>query len=143
MTTPNPPSVDIKDLLVAAEIGTFAASSGWGIFIGEMPDKPDTAITVYDTGGMDPNPAFAQDQPAVMVKVRTAPGDYLQGWARAHAIKNALLGLPSQTINGTRYVLCNMKGDINQLGRDESRRMAFSLNFQLIREPDATGTHRE
>jgi len=50
----NPVSEDIKDKLVELGIGTYAATTGWGIFTVEEPDKPDTAITIYNTPGRAP-----------------------------------------------------------------------------------------
>lgn len=135
------PCIDIKDMLISAGIGTFKATSGWGIYVSEEPTAPDTVVTVYDTGGMDPNPKLLLDHPSVMVRVRGAAGDYSTAWAKALAVKDALLGKAAATVNSTRYVGIWMKGDINYLGRDDNRRPLFSLNFAITREP-ASGTYR-
>ncbi len=135
------PCIDIKDMLVSAGIGTFKAASGWGIYVSEEPTAPDTVVTVYDTGGQDSEPNILLDYPSVMVRVRGAPGDYAAAWSKAQAVKDALLGKSAATVNSTRYVGIWMKGDINYLGRDESRRPQFTLNFAITREP-ASGTYR-
>lgn len=135
------PSEDIKDLLVAAGVGIFAAETGWSINISKEPTKPDTAITIYPTGGTDPNPKFILDHPSVQVRVRGGIKDYNAGYAKAQAIKDALLGLPSQTVDGTVIVGVWMISDIAFLRYDDNDRPLFTTNWRLDREP-ATGTNR-
>lgn len=135
-------AVGISDVLVAAGVGTFGATVGWGIFIHqEPPSPPDTAITIYETGGTDPNPKWLLDFPSVQVRVRGAKGGYVAAKAKATDVLNALLGLPSQTINSDVWVAVNQVGGINSLGQDDKDRPLFSLNYGLIIEP-ATGTNR-
>ena len=137
----NPPSVDIKDILVTASIGTFGAASGWSIGIGDEADSPDTRITILDRPGRDPSPKYLMDEPGIQIRVRTGAGDYVAGYAKALAIKDKILGLPSATHSTTLYVTVNMLGDIGYVGTDEKRRPVFSLNFLIRREP-ASGTNR-
>lgn len=139
-------AVEIKDLLVAAAVGTFNVtdpndSDTWSIVVGRMPDR-DRAIVCYDSGGKAPNPQWLVDYPTVQVKVRGSQSDYVDAVNKAEEVKNALLGLPSQTIGTDIYVSVSLIGDRNFLGYDENGRPMFSLNFQLIINP-ATGTHRK
>jgi hypothetical protein len=124
-----------KDLLVAAGVGTFGAPTGWGIFINKQPTTPDTVITAYASGGLDPNPQWLLDFPSLRVQVRGAPGGYVAAQSKAKDVKDALLGLPSQDLNGDRWVSVLMNGDILSLGHDEENRPLFSINFSLIIEP--------
>ncbi len=135
------PAEGIKDLLVAASVGTFAATSGWGIFIGKEPKAPDSTIAIQVTGGLEPNTIWLLDFPSVQVRVRGDKGGYVAAHAKSVEVQDALLGLPSQTINGDRWDLVVGLGGINSLGFDEQDRPLFSLNYQLTIEP-ATGTHR-
>ena len=129
------PAVGAKDLLVAAGIGTFAGTSGWGIFIGKLPQKPETAIAVVGTGGQTANPKYLLDYPSIQVLIRGAKNGYQAAYAKALASKNTLLGLSSQTVNGDWWVQVNMIGDITPLGFDENDCPMFSVNFSLIIEP--------
>ncbi len=131
------PSDGIKDLLVSAGIGVFKTT----IFIGSEPNKPDAAITINNTGGLPSNPKFLLDFPAVQVMVRGDENGYQAMWTKVVAIKDALLGLPSQDLNGDRWVAINQAGNEGFLGFDDNNRPRVSLNFNLIIEP-ATGTHR-
>ena len=134
--------VGIKDLLIASPaLGTFGANTGWSINIGKLVSSPHTAIGIMQSGGLPPNPRYLLDYPSVQIMVRGAANDYQGGLAKAQAVKDRLLGIPSQTLNSDRWVACNMLGDIINLGFDENNCPMFALNFQLIIEP-ASGTNR-
>lgn len=128
-------AVGAKDLLVTAGVGIFAASSGWGIYIGQEPTLPTTVITLFNTGGRASNPLWLLDFPSLNARVRGAPGGYVAAQQKAKDVKDALLGLPSQDLNGDRWVSVTMIGDINELGFNENNQPQFSLNFALIIEP--------
>lgn len=136
------PAVSMKDLLVAANVGTFAAVSGWAISIGEMYDKPDTQITIRNSGGRPSWPTWLLNFPSIQIMVRGSQNGYTDAYNKCVGIKDALLGIPSQDLNGDRLVAINAIGDINDLKSDENRRPMFSLNFALIIEP-ASGGYRE
>ncbi len=134
-------AIGAKDLLVAAGVGAFNASSGWSIHISKLPSKPDTAVSVVRTGGPPGNPRWLLDFPTVQVMVRGAANGYQAAESKVQAVKDTLLGLPSQDIGGDRWVAVNMLGDPVFLGYDENNRPKWSLNFPLIIEP-ATGANR-
>jgi len=136
------PSEGIKDLMVTAGIGTFAATSGWFVGISKQPDLPNTCVVAYDSGGQAPNPRWLINKPSVQVRVRGDRGGYNAAYTKCVDVVNALLGLPSQDINSDRWVSIAQIGDINFLGYDALDRPMFSLNFGLIIEP-ASGTYRE
>ena len=145
-------AVEIRDLLVAAGVGTFNYQGNdpniWSIVVGKRPDKPNRCIVCYDSGGLSPNPRWLVDYPRVQVIVRGGPNDYaaLAGGAgtsgKVDDVVNALLGIDSQVINGDNWVSVTLVGDRNFIGYESNDRPMFSLNFQLIINP-ATGTHRE
>ncbi len=129
------PAISAKDILVTAGVGTFGALSGWGIFIGQEPTNPSTVITLFNSGGRESNPLWLIDFPSLNARVRGAPGGYEAAHQKAKDTKDALLGLPSQDLNGDRWVSVTMIGDINELGFNENNQPQFSLNFALIIEP--------
>ncbi len=135
-------AVGIKDLLVTGSVGAFGGAADWAIYIGAMPDKPDAAIGIFNTGGSAPNPQWLIDFPSIQVRIRGNEGSYEDAYTKCIAIKSILLGLPSQDINGDRWVSVSGIGDITELGRDQNKRPEFSVNFALIIEP-ATGAHRD
>lgn len=138
----NNPTVGTKNLLVAAGVGTYGATSGWGIFLGKLPTAPDTAIAITSSSGSPSNPKYLIDYPSVQVLVRGAKNGYEAAYDKALAVQNALLGLPSQTVNGDLWVQVNQIGSIAEMGFDDNNRPLVSVNFALIVEP-ASGTYRE
>lgn len=141
----NPFSIDAKDMLVTAGVGTFAATSGWSIHISKEPDGspfPNTTITIYDTGGPGPNPKWLLEEVSIQVRIRGDVNGFQNAWIKAQAIKDALLGKDPSTVNTTRYTGIYMDGDISFLMYDDSNRPIIALNFRTIREP-ASGTNRE
>jgi len=139
----NPPSEDLKNVLVAAGIGTFGATSGWGIFIGKEPDKPNTAITLYDTGGYEPNPKWLQDNPTVQVRVRGT--NYKTTLQKAKDARDALLGIGPNDFPAsvtTTYVGIWVSSDVGYIGSDDKNRFIFTFNLRITIEP-ASGAYRE
>lgn len=142
--TIRPVTMDIVGLLEAANVGTFGSalgtSSGWAIFVGSEPDKPDDCITLYDTAGDPPNPKWLLDYPRFLVRVRSH--DYQQGFAKAEELKDVLLGLPSQDIGTIRYDGIWVVTDTQFLQADQQGRSIFVNTWRTIREPK-TGTNRK
>jgi hypothetical protein len=140
----NNPATAIKDLLETANVGEFAATTGWGLFVGKMPTTPDTVIACIVSGGQPSNPKYLIDYPSVQVIIRGARNNgYEDAYNKATAVKDALLGLPSQVIEGDNWVAINQIGDIATLGFDANNCPMFSVNFALIIEPaSTTGTNR-
>lgn len=137
-----PITMDIRDLLVTASVGIVPVNGGsdtWPIYIGSEPDKPNDCITLYDIPGTSPNPKWLLDYPRFLARVRS--DNYEQGFTKAEELKSALLGLPSQDINGIRYVGIWVVVETHFLKADGEGRSIFVNTWRCIREP-ATGTHR-
>lgn len=129
------PAEIAKDLLVAAGVGTFGSQSGWGIFVSKEPTSPDTTVTVYNTGGLAPNPKWLLDFPSIQVRVRGAANGFVAARQKAQDAKDALLGIPSQDVGPDRLVAINGISDVADIGYDEKERPLFTVNFSLIIEP--------
>ncbi len=131
----NPPSVGIRDLLVA-----HVAVSLWQLEIGTMPDTPDRIIVITDTGGVEPNPKWLLDFPTIQVMIRGNANGHLDTWREAKAVKDILLGIASFTsADGDRWVAINQNGDLAHIGRDDGMRPLFTINFAIILEPQVVG----
>ena len=131
----NPASFDIATFLAAQGVGTV----GTDIFVGREPSEPAFIISIFDVGGISPNPKFLRDEPQVQCRVRGEVNDYNNAFAKAQLIKDILLGAQPQDLNGTDYVLFTQIGEILSLGYDENNRVALVSNWQLVREPDSGG----
>lgn len=130
---------DVRDILDAANIVVWQGSGPWPLFIGSEPSDPNDCVTLYDIPGEAPNPKWLLDFPRFMVRVRS--GSYLNGFNKTEEIKDALLGLPSQTIGDIRYDGVWVVVDTHFLMSDTRGRSIFVSTFRSIREP-STGTHR-
>lgn len=125
----------VKDKLVAANIGVWKASTGWNISIGKLPSKPDTAVAVILGPGLEANPKYLLDYPSVQVLVRGDTNGYVAATEKIQKVKDVLLGLHSQDVNGDRWVQVNAIGDIIPLGYQDNDKPMFSMNFQFIIMP--------
>lgn len=130
------PSIGIKDLIVAANLGTFATPpnlNNWPIFISKLPAEPDQCICIYDASGQSPDPKWLLDYPQVTVIVRGK--GFVDCSAQIRNIRSVLHGLYSQVINGDQWNSLTQMGDLVPLGHDEKDRYTMTANFRLIIEP--------
>ena len=133
------PAIGVKDLLVAATQGVFAATTGWNISVGKFPTSPNTSIVCVDTGGPSPYPHLLLNTPSVQMMVRGEPGDYVGASVKIRSAVDALLGLPAQSVNGDAWGGIRQMGDVAFLGYDDLNRPLFTSNFSIIVEPKAGG----
>lgn len=132
----NPASEDIKDIMVDAGIGVFAAETGWGIFIAEEPTKPDQTITVIDTSGTEPDFGVDIRNPSIQILVRGKKLDgFLLAYSKAEEVFDLLNEYTNQIWSGARYIGIWAEADILFVGFDDNKRPQFSLNFRIQRSP--------
>lgn len=121
------PAANIASLLVAQGLGPTANS----IFVGRDPGGTTLTITLYDYAGSSPNPKYNRSEPRVQVLVCGASNDYAGAYDKALAIKNYLLGLPSQAFGSEIYFAFRMISDITFIGYGANNRPMFTLNFLI------------
>lgn len=124
MTT-NPPSVDVKKILVDGGVLT-------PIYVGEEPVNPDEVVTIYDTGGDNPNPKWVIDFPDIQIRSRA--NDYSTSYSNLLIIRDKILGMDKSTVNTTDYVGIFATSDILSLERDSHDRYICVCNFRINRE---------
>ena len=131
----NPPSKVLQDLLVTGSIvQTSDATADWFSTRSMMADSPNRCVTLYDYAGGNPDPKWNIDNPSVQCVIRGNVNDYDLCWSKAKEVKDALLGIMSQDIDGDRWISISMRGDINFLGRDDTSRPRLSVNFSILKE---------
>lgn len=130
------PIIAVKDFLEAKGVGRFDPTyGGWVLNLSKEPISPDTTITIYNTGGLPPNPKYLLDYPSVQVRVRGRPNGYVESRATAERVKDVLLGIDSQDHGDDRWDSITMATDIVDLGYDQNNRPLHTLNFRCIVEP--------
>lgn len=120
-------------LYVATQgLGVFGGSAGWVVGANGEPPSPDTAITIYDTGGQDLD-TDEQDvaQPSFQVRVRSKS----QIDARQKQLDiRAILVRPGEdpAFDGVtlRFTAVQLTTDILFIGRDGNDRFLFTANFR-------------
>ncbi len=136
---------DIMGILQTAGVGTIGATAGWrinGFAESDGASIPDTLITIYPTGGVAPNPRWRLDRPSIQARIRGTIGGFDTPYAKAEAVRDALLGIDRLTVVVGVLVSVTMLSDIIGLGPDSNNRPIFVVNFNLIVEPN-TGTYRD
>lgn len=127
---------DVAAYLVAQ---SHASAVGTDIFVNQLPDTPDEAISVYDTPGLESDQAFNDGSageavlihPAVQVRKRHTDGD--DAMDDALGIFNELDGLGKATLNSVDYEYIKANHMPYLLEIDEKRRPVVVCNYQLTR----------
>lgn len=128
----NPPSIDIKDMLVAETNLQFEFAVN--LFIGREPAKPDHCVTIFDTMGANPDLTLDQlsiYRPSVQIRVRDT--SYQAGWELIQAISNTLHARAQEVWNGTLYSIIYISSGPAMLYWDDDNRVHFIVNFDIQR----------
>jgi|SRR6478736_7928105 len=129
----------VKSILIAAGVGQSSPSQDWFVTVGGTIDSPANLIAIRKTGGKSANPRWSVDYPSIQVRVRGVTNGYRAAEQKVIAVKNALLGIPSQDVAGGRLTAVNAIGDYQDIGQDQNNRPQFTMNFAIIYEPINAG----
>jgi hypothetical protein len=102
----------------------------------EMPESPNTCVSVIDSGGYDQIVGEDFHKPTVQIRVRGPRGTYSAVYALALAIQTFLLtvhGDGEVEIGGSRYFGIWAEGDVLDIGPDENGMPEVSMNFRCFR----------
>jgi hypothetical protein len=119
------------DRLVTDGVGTLTTD----LFIGLLPEEPDTCVAVFEYGGLGPVETFGDggislDRPQVQVLVRAA--DYETGLAKAVAARVSLSALVNVSLSGLVVLRVAPQSSVNFLGNDKQDRPMFSVSFAAV-----------
>ena len=95
------------------------------VYVGSMPTSPDNSVCIYATGGYPRDLAGSMiREPTFQIRVRNT--SYTTGYALCETIQGLLHG-----VNGTSdFLLIEQESDILDVGRDESNRQEWTINFR-------------
>jgi hypothetical protein len=127
----NSPAYDIANMIDASPIGLGELAVD--LFVSREPTTPNNCISIFDTGGFEPDAKHDISRPTIQIRVRNSV--YLTGYNLATAIKDALHGLYEQEEGLSNYLIILAMGDVTHIGLDDSNRNIFTINFRMIREP--------
>lgn len=133
------PAEELARYLADQGVGTLAGAASWAITFSRMPDDPDDAICLYDSGGSPPI-VYDEELREPFVQVRVRGTDH----ASIHSKAEEIFGLlcepgdipgPSREIEGGLYLGIWMDSDFIDLGRDENNRIRIASNYRCNRQP--------
>ena len=126
---------DLADRLTTAGV----ANTGTTLFKGTMPSTPDELMALYQTGGPSPVHAMAAgpgsavvERPHVQIVARALRADSASFLAQK--AYHALDALGDVTLNGIRYLSVYALHTPFFLRRDESNRVEYVCNYEIVRE---------
>lgn len=133
------------------DIGTrlsslFGVTLGTDLYLGQLPERTDTCIVVYERpgavhfnmgaeDGAEHTPSLEQPRIQVLVRRANSPTAYPEGSDLIYEITRRLPTV-NVTINGTRYIAIEAMGTAGPLDEDKEGRISFVSNFMVTREPE-------
>lgn len=106
-------------------------SVGNQLYKGNMPPIPDSCVAIVGRPGMKPNAYIpAEKAPAFQVLVRDV--SYSSGEAILAKVRASLQSKTPQTIGSTYFFYINATAEGGWIGRDETGRDLWSINFQTM-----------
>jgi hypothetical protein len=110
------------------------------IYKGFLPPTPDTAIAIYETGGVAPIRAMGNvagravvERPRIQVVCRAGQYDYQAARLKAQDVFALLDGMPARTVNGVSYLDSAAVQSPFLMGRDESGRPKIACNYDVVK----------
>ena len=95
-----------------------------GLYVGYMPDTPDNAVAIYNTGGYARDMSgSAVEEPTFQVRVRNA------SYAAVEIVCRTVMEKLHRK-NATKLLMIQSQSAVLDLGRDDSNRPEWSMNFR-------------
>jgi hypothetical protein len=109
------------------------------LFIGILPETPDTCVGLYEYAGAQPLEVFQNmgetlERPSIQVIVRATRNDYPTARQLIEDVRDTLTDITDETIGGVRFLRVNPISSINAVGTDENDRPEFTLSLQAVVE---------
>jgi hypothetical protein len=132
-------------MAVLGDLGTFMAANvtdttltlGTNLFLGRMPDAPDTCVALYETGGQPPTDVFGADSAPPIetagVMCHTRATSYSACQSLAVDIMKTISKVINESLSGTAYYKVQASQSPFALIRDDQDRMLFSCNFTAVK----------
>jgi hypothetical protein len=127
---------DLADLLSTAGIGDIGTTADYAIFKGAMPDVPERAIVIHETGGFPTlhvmGPKNLIEYPRVQIVVRAPQYLYSTGRQKAADVFSSLDGV-GRNINGVEYLWIEAVQPPFSIGVDKNLRPLIACNYDITR----------
>ena len=127
------------------DVGTFMAANvtaatltlGTNLFLGRLPESPDTCVAIYETAGTAPDDVFGADSAPPIenagLMCHTRAIAYSDCQSLAVDIMKTLSKVINETLTSTYYYKVEPSQSPFGLMRDDQERMVFSCNFTAVK----------
>ena len=127
---------DIGTYLNAASSSTQDLTLGTNLFLGRLPETPDTCVGVIQTAGVAPTATFGTRFPplepqGLQTVVRATT--YATAEALAVDVMKSLASVDNQTLTSTLYLKIEAQQSPFALERDAQERLIMSCNYNVIK----------
>ena len=123
--------IDSLATYVATDLGL--GTVGTNVFKQNLPDQPDTAICIYDSGGGPPALTGADDTDTPSWQIISRSLDPSTAMTNLQTIFRGLHGMTETTIYSLHVkLLWALQSNPVNLGRDAKQRFEFVMNFRAM-----------
>tara|TARA_R110002020_G_scaffold122376_7_gene277704 strand:+ start:579 stop:986 length:408 start_codon:yes stop_codon:yes gene_type:complete len=125
------------DTYLAATVTDVSLTLGTNLFLGRLPETPDTCVAVIETAGQSSVDAMggstlpAYTRPRAQVLVRAVA--YSDASDLAVDIYKKMQLIDNESLSGVRYLRADGLQSPFYLDRDMEERAVFSCNYQTLR----------
>lgn len=127
---------DIGTYLAAASISTQDLTLGTNLFLGRLPDSPDTCVGLIQTGGVAPIDTFGTSFPPLEVpslQTLIRASSYATSESLAIDIFKSLSAVENATLTSTLYLKIEAEQSPFPVERDRQERVIFSCNYSIVK----------
>jgi hypothetical protein len=127
----------LEDLGGYLDSSTPSLTLGTNLFYGLMPETVNNVVALYENAGAAPNFTLGSsglpqmERPQLQVLIRNT--SYSGGRSLAETIYRTLTAITNQVINTNSYLRVEALGMPTVLERDSSKRVVFTMNFDVVR----------
>jgi|TARA_R110002020_G_scaffold246713_4_gene460601 hypothetical protein len=127
---------DVGTYLAAASISTQDLTLGTNLFLGRLPDSPDTCVALVQTAGVAPEDTFGTSYPPLEtqgLQVLSRAAAYATAESLAVDIFKSLQTVDNQTLTSTLYLKIEATQSPFALSRDTQERGIVACNYLIMK----------
>lgn len=127
---------DVGTYLAAASISTQDLTLGTNLFLGRLPESPDTCVGLVQTSGTSPTDTFGTSYPPVEnqgLQTLIRASSYATAEALAVDVMKSLSSVENETLTSTLYLKIEAQQSPFALDRDSQERLVMSCNFLVAK----------
>jgi len=125
------------------ELGTYldaqvaSLTLGTNLFLGRLPDDPDTCVVLYEYGGDAPVNTMGSDAMPPVERPRIQIMTRATGYSSARTLSlecwTAIEAVLNESLSGTLYHRISANQSPFPLERDSQDRVLFAQNFRVLK----------